>query len=142
MHFPASVLSALGLNCQSQRPVVFVRAVRGHPRIQRAIPGTPIAQRLCEYLRDPAKASPLARRTYRQAIVLRSVDGKLRHYPLWALFSNQAEQDKLALKYNQVAPKVKWVRYKRMMVCDYLNVRANHKALEVIDSCAAKSVEL
>lgn len=138
MDFPASLLSALGFTePKPEQPVVFMRAgCTKDCQVRRVKPEGSNAHLIRTYLENPKDASPAARRTFRQAIVLRAVGGKLRHYPLWLLFSNTSTQEVSANKHNQLPPDMHWVRRKRKQVCRYLKARAKVALLEQIDSCA------
>jgi len=137
MEFPASLLSALGFTePKPEQPVVFMRAgCTKDSRVRRVKPEGSNAHLIRTYLENPKDASPAARRTFRQAIVLRAVGGKLRHYPLWLLFSNTYAREVSANKHNQLPPDIHWVRRKRKQVCRYLKARAKVTLLEQIDSC-------
>lgn len=138
MDFPATLLSALGFTePKPEQPVVFMRAgCTKDSRVRRVKPEGSNAHLIRSYLENPKDASPTARRTFRQAIVLRAVGGKLRHYPLWLLFSNPPTREVSANKHNQVPPDPQWVRRKRKQVCLYLKARAKVTLLEQLDSCA------
>lgn len=138
MEFPATLLSALGFTKpKPEQPVVFMRAgCTKDSQVRRVKPEGSNAHLIRTYLENPKDASPAARRTFRQAIVLRAVGGKLRHYPLWLLFSNTSTQEVSANKHNQLPPDIHWVRRKRKQVCRYLKARAKVALLEQIDSCA------
>jgi len=136
MDIPKKLLNALGIDITPKKPVVFIRPSGQRNRVERVDPDGSDAYSLRRYLKNPITAGNRARRTYRQAIVLRAVDGKLRHYPLWAVFSSPEVQDQLALKHNQQAPDLEWVKAKRHEVAQYLRVKPNTKMLEKIDSLA------
>lgn len=143
MDFPATLLSALGFTePKPEQPVVFMRAgCTKDSRVRRVKPEGSNAHLIRTYLENPKDAPPAARRTFRQAIVLRSVGGKLRHYPLWLLFSNTSTQEVSANKHNQLPPDTHWVRRKRREVADYLKTQIcpkTVKSLEQINSIELK----
>lgn len=143
MDFPDSLLSALGFTePKPEQPVVFMRAgCTKDSRVRRVKPEGSNAHLIRTYLENPKDASPAARRTFRQAIVLRAVGGRLRHYPLWLLFSNTSTQEVSANKHNQLPPDTHWVRRKRREVTDYLKTQIcpkTVKSLEQINSIELK----
>lgn len=138
MDFPANLLSTLGFTePKPEQPVVFMRAgdTKGS-RVRRVKPEGSNAYLIRAFMQDPENASSTARRTFRQAIVLRAVGGKLRHYPLWALFSDKKTQEQLATKHNQTPPDSRWIHRKRKDVCRYLKTSARVTLLERTDSLA------
>lgn len=137
MDFPKGLLDAIGFTKPKEvRPIVFMRANSSNQRVHGINPDSTTAQVLRTYLKAPTDSNKQARRVFRQAIVLRTVGGKLKHYPLWALFSNETSRDSLAMKYNQESPDRYWVKRKRLEVCEYLKVRVNFDTLETVDSLA------
>lgn len=140
MKFPTHVLSALGFTePQPEKPIVFMRA--GHTkgsRLQRVNPDEGNALLIRTYLKDPKEATAESRRAFRQAVVLRSVGGNLKHYPLWLLFSNTFTQEATADKHNQLPPDAYWVRRKRREVADYLKTRICPKTVESLEQINSK----
>lgn len=136
MIIPSIVLKAIGYQEeQPARPVVFMRA--GHTkdsRVRRVEPDGGNAYMIRCFMENPTDAPHGARRLFRQAIVLRTMGGKLRHYPLWLLFSSEAVREVSALKHNQIVPDEFWVKRKRKEVCKYLKVKPKTRILEQMDT--------
>lgn len=131
MDFPSDVINKLKDSKVDNKPVVFIRAFKG---VQPLIPNSDLGTLLKEYLTKPETASSKARRTYRQAVVLRTINNKARHYPLWTLFSCKDVQLTMSNKNNQIPPKLSWVHYKRKVVRDFLGLTKTCPKLETIDS--------
>lgn len=138
MIIPSAILEIIGYKEeQPVRPVVFMRA--GHTkdsRVRRVEPNGGSAYLIKCFMENPNDAPQGARRLFRQAIVLRTMGGKLRHYPLWLLFSSDEIREQNALKHNQLVPDLFWVRRKRKEVCKYLKVKPKTNLLEQLDTRA------
>lgn len=138
MHFPTNLLTALGfMEPKPERPLVFMRAgCTKDSRVRRVKPDGSNAYSIRAYLKNPNDAGSVARRVFRQAIILRAINGQLRHYPLWLLFSTPEVREQSAIKHNQQPPTEAWVRAKRKQVGHFLKVQPNIKLLEQTDSLA------
>lgn len=134
MRIPNDVIDRLGLYPEDKvigetasTPIVFIRSAKGVVKLN---PNSDKADLLRTFMSDPTRAPMIAKRLYRQAIVLRTIAKKRKHYPLWALFSDRVTQERLGLKHNQETPRLNWVYYKRELVANYLDLKTVSPALE------------